>query len=187
MRYYSPSTGGFYDQDINPTLPEDVVEVTEETYQAMFEGQAAGKKISYDDSGLHLRNHDVDLVKEKKRLHKVVNDLRDKAMLEGFEYAGNTYQADSVSYGNITSTIVAINSGMPLPDGFTWRSADDQDIDVTKDDILAMGEAALAYITVCYKRAWELKAEVDTAIAAINTSSDDIPDQVRTIRDSILW
>ena len=44
--FYSASTGGFYTPDINPTMPTDVVEITEEYYQSLLAGQSEGKVIA---------------------------------------------------------------------------------------------------------------------------------------------
>lgn len=52
MKYYSKSTGGFYDDEINgDDIPEDTVEITDETWMALLNGQAEGKIISPDDNG----------------------------------------------------------------------------------------------------------------------------------------
>ena len=49
--FYSASTGGFYTPDINPTMPTDVVEITEEYYQSLLTGQAEGLQIVADAQG----------------------------------------------------------------------------------------------------------------------------------------
>lgn len=49
--FYSASTGGFYTTDVNPTMPTDVVEITEEYYQSLLEGQSNGKEIVADAQG----------------------------------------------------------------------------------------------------------------------------------------
>ena len=51
MRYYSATTGGFYDPTINPTIPEDAVEVSPELYGALMAAVAAGKRIVPDATG----------------------------------------------------------------------------------------------------------------------------------------
>lgn len=49
MFYYSKSTGGFYGaQDI---LPEDVVEVSDDTHAELFERQGNGLQITSDANG----------------------------------------------------------------------------------------------------------------------------------------
>ena len=43
--FYSKTTGGFYDNQIHTTLPEDAVEITAEYHSALLAGQAQGKTI----------------------------------------------------------------------------------------------------------------------------------------------
>jgi len=45
MKYYSQLTSGFYDSDIHTILPEDVLELTEEQYNTLFNGQSIHKTI----------------------------------------------------------------------------------------------------------------------------------------------
>jgi hypothetical protein len=49
--FYSASTGGFYTPDINPTMPSDAVEITEEYYQDLLQGQSEGLQIIADAQG----------------------------------------------------------------------------------------------------------------------------------------
>ena len=49
--FYSASTGGFYTSDINPVMPADVVEITEEYYQSLLQGQSEGLQIVADAQG----------------------------------------------------------------------------------------------------------------------------------------
>lgn len=49
---YSKSTGGFYSRDIHgDNIPSDAVEITDEQYAALLEGQSQGKVISADEEG----------------------------------------------------------------------------------------------------------------------------------------
>lgn len=43
--YFSPSTGGFYNDDIHQGIPKDAVEVSTNEYSTLMDAQAAGKKI----------------------------------------------------------------------------------------------------------------------------------------------
>lgn len=43
--FYSKSTGGFYDRDINTLIPADAVEISRTAHAALLAGQAEGKKI----------------------------------------------------------------------------------------------------------------------------------------------
>ena len=50
--FYSKSTNGFYDSSINGNImPNDVVEITQEYYQSLLQGQANGELIVADNSG----------------------------------------------------------------------------------------------------------------------------------------
>lgn len=50
--FYSKSTGGFYSAEVHgDNIPSDAVEITEDHYIALFEGQSLGKKIVGDGNG----------------------------------------------------------------------------------------------------------------------------------------
>ncbi|MBJ8823618.1 tail fiber assembly protein [Citrobacter europaeus] len=52
MKFYSKSTGGFYDAEISgDDIPDDVVEITDETWIELLNGQAEGKIITGDENG----------------------------------------------------------------------------------------------------------------------------------------
>ncbi|EFU8301693.1 tail fiber assembly protein [Escherichia coli] len=52
--FYSASTNGFYLTDVAdyPELPSDKTEITEALWRELLDGQAAGKIITADESGL---------------------------------------------------------------------------------------------------------------------------------------
>lgn len=50
-KFYSKTTGGFYDADIHAELPPDAVPVTDAAYTALFQAQAAGQVITADVNG----------------------------------------------------------------------------------------------------------------------------------------
>lgn len=49
---FSKSTLGFYDESINVQIPDDAVHVSDQSYQELLEGQAAGKIIVADGEGI---------------------------------------------------------------------------------------------------------------------------------------
>jgi len=57
--FYSDSTGGFYTPEVNPTMPTDVVEITEEYYQSLLQGQASGLVITADAQGYPILTNPV--------------------------------------------------------------------------------------------------------------------------------
>ena len=50
--FYSKTTGGFYLEHIHGSaIPSDAVEITDDYYQSLFDGQGAGFIISSNDDG----------------------------------------------------------------------------------------------------------------------------------------
>jgi hypothetical protein len=58
--FYSQSTRGFYDSEVHDVMPEDVVEITKEQWQALLEGQNQGKNIVPDENGYPVLADPVD-------------------------------------------------------------------------------------------------------------------------------
>lgn len=52
--FYSKSTGGFYDPEINASIPDDAVEISREAHAALLMGQAEGKVIAHDSEGFPI-------------------------------------------------------------------------------------------------------------------------------------
>lgn len=50
-KFYSKTTGGFYDSAINATMPPDAIAVTDAAYAALFAAQSAGQIIQADANG----------------------------------------------------------------------------------------------------------------------------------------
>ena len=48
---YSKTTKGFYNTDINTIIPSDAVEISDELYESLMNGQSTGKIIQQDSSG----------------------------------------------------------------------------------------------------------------------------------------
>lgn len=53
MYLYSPTTKGFYVQEIHGNkIPLDVVQVTKERHEELMQGQSEGLEITEDENGL---------------------------------------------------------------------------------------------------------------------------------------
>ena len=66
MNYYSKITGGFYHEHIHgDNIPEDAIEISDDYYIELFEGQAQGKQIIADDNGypvlIDTKDHAADI------------------------------------------------------------------------------------------------------------------------------
>lgn len=86
---------------------------------------------------------------------------RNKRRDEGVNYRGVRFDSDAVSAGNLTGWTTAIAVGIPVPEGFTWRSKDNQDVPFTSEDIVGLSSVMIGKTTACYQRSWSLKAELD--------------------------
>lgn len=51
MIYFSKTTSGFYNDEINTDIPDDSVEISEEDYAALLAAQSDGKIITADANG----------------------------------------------------------------------------------------------------------------------------------------
>ncbi|MFO4141853.1 tail fiber assembly protein [Enterobacter kobei] len=49
--YFSKTTLGFYCDEVNKSTPADAVEISEESYFSLREGQSTGKVIAADEAG----------------------------------------------------------------------------------------------------------------------------------------
>lgn len=49
--YFSESELGFYCDEVNESIPSDAVEISEDVYLSLLEGQSKGKFISADSAG----------------------------------------------------------------------------------------------------------------------------------------
>ena len=49
--FTSKTTRGFYDVTIHTEMPSDAVEITQDQYNTLFEGQSSGKVIDWDKKG----------------------------------------------------------------------------------------------------------------------------------------
>ena len=60
-KFFSRMTGGFYESEINDEIPADAVEIDQDAYKGLIEGQALGKSIVADQNGCPiLVDRDVD-------------------------------------------------------------------------------------------------------------------------------
>ncbi|MGE8629453.1 DUF4376 domain-containing protein [Achromobacter denitrificans] len=161
MPYYSESTGGFYDVGYRPP---DAIEVTKEERNFLLGQQAAGKSIQVIDGkvlAVAPAEPSLDALKEQKK--GAISAACSKMIDRGFAYDGHRYDSDLISRTNIIGTAAHIQGGSKLPEGFTWRTADNENVPMTEEGVRALGAALLAHVNAQYEISWALKAAVDAA------------------------
>ena len=147
---------------------EDTAEVGDK-YVALEGGAARAYSIGAPPTKCHVFDEAsrgwvfsgaaFDAAREDRRAE--IDAARDLARYSGVTYNGVCFDSDQVAAGNLTGWAAAVAAGIPVPEGFTWRSADNRDIPFTAEDILGLAAAMATKTTACYQRAWSLKAELD--------------------------
>lgn len=88
------------------------------------------------------------------------------AIEAGFEFAGHRYDSDLISRTNIIGTATGVQAGIALPEGFTWRTSDNQNVPMDGAGVIALGAALLQHVNQQYAVSWQLKAEIEAATTA---------------------
>lgn len=72
-----------------------------------------------------------------------INAERDSriAAFDRFTFEGVAYDGDAAAKENISDAAAGVDDGLPLPDGFTWRTFDNEDVPMTGSDVLALAKA----------------------------------------------
>lgn len=94
--FYSKSTLGFYDPEINTVIPEDVVEISKEEHQALIDGQSLGKQIVPNEEGFPVLIDYPEPTVEELAATKAANL---KAELETINYLFYDEQAGDIPVG----------------------------------------------------------------------------------------
>ena len=102
--------------------------------------------------------------------YEEVNVLRGQKSEGGVVFKGNTFDSSEKSRCNLTALATKMASpGATLQDDFVWRSSDNQNIPMAKEDVLAFHGAMTDLIYNNYKASWEHKEALNalTTIAAV--------------------
>ena len=100
----------------------------------------------------------VDEVKEKRR--NEVTTMRDRKLGGGVIFKGTPFDSDERTRMNLGAMAAKLASGAALPAGYGWRSSDNRDIPMTKEDVLAFHSAMTDWVYHTYRTAWNHKAAI---------------------------
>lgn len=101
-----------------------------------------------------------DEVAEKKC--QEVNALRGLKIEGGVVFKGVHFDSGNESRWNLTAAATKLASAnATLQDGFVWRSSDNQNIPMSKEDLLDFHGAMTDWLYNNYKASWEHKAAID--------------------------
>lgn len=97
--FYSPSTGGFYLENLHDYIPDDAVEVDNETYTSLLSGQENGLVITADKKGIPQLSSPPVLSKAEET---AIAESRKASLMAEATVAINPLQ-DAVDLGEATS------------------------------------------------------------------------------------
>jgi hypothetical protein len=99
----------------------------------------------------------------RAELRAAVNATRESRVNGGCSALGYQWDTDQKSRDNLSATVAALALGVPLPSDFTWRTADNADVPVTRAQLAQLAGVFLAFGNACYRRSWVLKAQINAA------------------------
>lgn len=92
-----------------------------------------------------------------------INTDRDRAIAGAVTYLDVPFDCDDRSRTNLTGAITAFKAGVPVPQNFVWRSADNRNIPMALDDLVGLAAAMLAHVNSIYTLSWSRKAALEAA------------------------
>lgn len=109
-----------------------------------------------------LENADASEVLEvKKELKKrEITKKRDEAINGGVEYKGKVFQSGEKDRNLLTSTISLFSVTKQVPEGFKWIAKDNEAVDFTLEDLIALGGLMANAVNLHTMKARELKDKV---------------------------
>lgn len=100
----------------------------------------------------------------KKELKKAeITQKRDEAINGGVEYKGKVFQSGEKDRNLLTSTISLFSINKAVPEGFKWIAKDNEAVDFTLQDLIALGGLMANAVNLHTMKARELKDKVEKA------------------------
>lgn len=150
---------------------EGGIEITEAQYSEALAGMESGKVVTIDGGfKVEFPAEPPDPVEPEPSF----SELKVRKAMEvtaaclaaidgGFTLSGHRYDSDMVSRTNIIGTATGVQAGIGLPDGFTWRTSDNDNVPMDGAGVIALGAALLQHVNEQYATSWQLKAQVEAA------------------------
>lgn len=86
-----------------------------------------------------------------------INNRRDKAYEDGFEWQGNVYDIDATAQMNMTAAYALLKGGVPGPHGGAWRTRDNRMVVMDDAALETFLEAAAQYVLAIKQASWAHK------------------------------
>ena len=121
------------------------------TYVAEYVGEYGAPEFSWEV---------VSLEALKQRRNDEINAKKAEVLSGGFLHAERRWDGDDKAQNNINSSLLAANIGI-LPEGFFWTDYDNVDVPVTSAELIALGQAMMAFNFGAHAKARSLKQTID--------------------------
>lgn len=118
-----------------------------------------------------------DLLGAKEAKKVLVNKKREELLRSSSQhliYKGYIFANDSRTRFNISEALNLVNAGVPVPDGFVFRTSDNINVPFTADDIKSLATLALNYKNACYQHSWQIKEQIDLLTTVESVKDFDI-------------
>lgn len=175
--------GGFYDDTHGGFVPEQAMEISEELYIALLEGQAQGKQIVEQDGKPVLvepppspyhhwggegwvidpEQQAVKKAEDIAKMREAINTLRDRKINGGVyvEAVDKWIDTDATAERNILSVKASFDLFGEKLDDIAWTCADNSILMLNKDKLLLIWQALMQAKTSNHANALRHKAAVE--------------------------
>ncbi|EEB5699397.1 DUF4376 domain-containing protein [Salmonella enterica subsp. enterica serovar Montevideo] len=151
MYHYSPSENAFYPDELKQvyidagTFPADTVEVSDDVWLE-FAGnhppEGKERAAGHDNMPCWVDIPLPDTEDARSRKHDEINAWRNRQENANYTFTFNNHNWD---YGKATQERLTLSVQMAkankLPAGFIWTDADNNDVPVTADELMALSDA----------------------------------------------
>lgn len=134
--------------------------VDKDRFAEFLVSSSSRNKIIYGDRNNYVyQDWTTQMAKNRKRA--LINTERTTRVNSGISWNGNIWDTADESRNNLASTLAVINAGGQLPVGFTWRTADNQNIVIDATALKALSEAMMVQTNTYYQESWIRKAALE--------------------------
>lgn len=171
-KHYSPSTGGFYADDVHDVIPSDAIALTDEQYGALLAGVNSGSVISVVDGVPTLTARTISLDEVKATKIVALRAACAAAIVGGFTSSAlgtaHTYPSAQTDQINLMGSVTASLLPGVASDWSTMFWCRDEAgawsyVAHTAAQIQAAGGDGKAHVVDCQSRLASLSAEVEAA------------------------
>lgn len=191
---YDPVSKGFYNSKFHKdNVPSGALEVTEEKYKQLLEGQAQGKFIISDEQGNPVLSDRPQLAIDKlaARKRREMDNARDATFAAGMGYTlpdGSVDVVQTRPQDQINLMGLGIKAERLVDDGVTdpvmeFRGESNITHMITPADMVTLTDAALTHIEGIYQHSWDRKDAIGSALGD-ETLTDD---EKRVAIEAVTW